>query len=262
VFYNRKEHHVLVFNHPQNRLNVFNTLPYGAGRLIPFPFQDEQIAQLAKLPAAKNLALPAGAKEVSLPGEIGEKSGAVPIQFRVTMTQTPSGPKVGTFAIRAPDGDVAKWTFTYASENDTHSPPAVITRVSAAPIITEAERQRFLQHEAIPPTHWRPDAEIRYTFVGDQLPPAAEAPSEASLLRSASEQTTIVDRRDLKNPISFRYRKDGGDLDVQIQAARLQGASPASPDNTARIAGCLLLIPLLLGAGWVIRRRTVRPLKA
>jgi len=265
VLYDRTEHHVLLFNHPQNRLNVFRDLPYGAARFIPFPFLDEEIARIVHMDTAKNRPVSSGSREISQAGTLGESAHLVPVQFQATLTNTPAGPEVGKFAIRAPGGDVAEWAFTYPVDGGEHKLPTVITRMVASPIMTEEEKQRFLRHEPVPPTHWRPDAQIRYTFVEDRQAQAGNAPSEASLIGSANEQTTIVDRRDLKNPISFLYRKEGGDLEAQIQTARMQSplsGGSATPDNAARIVGCLLLAPLLLGAGWIVRRRIVRPAKA
>ncbi|MBC8136401.1 MAG: hypothetical protein H8F28_10990 [Fibrella sp.] len=268
VLYDRNANKVLLFNHPQNRLNVFSELPHDAASFIPFPFQDEAIARVVELSPAQTLALSEGARIISKAGTLSTRMHSVPVQFRAELIPAVSGSKVKTFSIRAADGEVAGWTFTYEAKKDGPVLPTRIIRQTGSPFMTPEERGRYQRREVVPLTHWRPDARILYTFVADR--PAEPVPTMESLFRTANEQTTIVDRRDLKNPISFRYRKEGGELERQIQTARAQGDS-ANTGNTLRrwleAGGYLLLAPLVIGAlclfgvVWSTSRRSARSTK-
>lgn len=271
VLYNRDAGQVLLFNHPQNRLDVFSQLPHNSVSFIPFPFQDEAIARVVELAPARNLTLPGGNKVVSSVGTLSKSMQSVPVQFRAELTPTASGTRVKTFSIRASDGEVASWAFEYAGNSATPALPTTITRQMASPIMTPEDRAKYQRREVVPLTHWRPDARVIYTFVEDRLVGEGAVSSEESFLRLANEQTTVVDRRDVKQVARFRYRKEGGNLAEQIAAAHSQGDSSTGGTpgllHWLSAGGYVLLAPFVLGAlcliggGWVVLRRSSLPSK-
>lgn len=255
VLYNRNAPQVLLFNHPQNRLNLFSELPHDAVSFIPFPFQDEAVARLVDLTPVQKRAVSGGSRSASVPGTLGKGAQAVPVQFRAALTPSPSGLKVSAFSIHAPDGEVASWAFTYGGQTGAASLPTTITRLTGAPILMPEDRERVLRREVVPPTHWRPDAQVRYTFVSDR---PGEAPSVASLLSRANEQTTVIDRRDLKNVVRFTYQKEGGDLEKQVAVAQAQAKSSSSKGGTMLLGRWLnaggygLILPFVLGTLFLV----------